>query len=365
MKVRVVMGALLAGLSVAGASGCVREPEGQFVSSPRVTKLEAKAQDEIRKVLTDQLGTPLSLKLAGEPGVSAAKLKHGAEVYTRLCRQCHGVTGDGEGPSAKYMLPRPRDYRPGIFKFTSTIYGSKPLREDLIRTVTRGVAGTSMPSFRIYPREDIEAVVDYVIALSRRGELESLLADAIEFDGAIDTKAVPGMIETVTGKWNIARGQVVYPITPMPQLTTAYIQQGKEAFLTKGCSKCHGEDGRGQTKENIGVDSWGNATKAADLTSGMLRGGVEPLDVYRHISAGINGTPMPSFKDSLDKEPETMWKLTAFVLDLSNGRRKGTIPKAGLLKPLPGVEPQGAGAQPKAATLPMPGAVPVARVGHE
>ena len=163
--------------------------------------------------------------------------------------------------------------------------------------MTRGVAGTSMPSFRILSAEEIEAVVDYVLALTRRGELETQLADAVEFDGSIERKEIPAMIDAIAAKWVAARGQVVFPTTPMPVLTTAHVAQGKEAFLTKGCSKCHGDDGRGQTKENIGVDAWNNPTKAADLTSGMLRGGTEPLDVYRHIIAGINGTPMPSFKD--------------------------------------------------------------------
>ena len=341
MKVRVVIGTVLTAAALA-ASGCVREPEGQFVPNARVTKLAPKFRLEISKALTEHCGTPTAPKLAGEPKTSPARLAEGAKVYAKLCRQCHGVTGDGNGPAAVHMLPRPRDYRPGIFKFTSTVYGSKPLREDLIRTVTRGIAGTSMPSFRIQSREDIEAVVDYVLALTRRGELETQLADAVEFDGAIDPKEVPRMVEAVAAKWTAARGQVVFPVTPMPVLTTAHIAQGKEAFLTKGCSKCHGEDGRGQTKENIGVDAWEHPTKAADLTSGMLRGGTEPLDIYRHIIAGINGTPMPSFKDALEKEPETMWKLTAFVLDLSNHRRKGMTPEAGLLKPLPGVEEAGA-----------------------
>lgn len=338
MKVRVVIGAVLTAVAV---SGCVREPEGQFVASARVTKLDPKFRLDIGKALTEHCGTPLAPKLAGEPKASPARLAQGAKVYTKLCRQCHGVSGDGKGPAAAHMLPRPRDYRPGIFKFTSTVYGSKPLREDLIRTVTRGIAGTSMPSFRIQSREDVEAVVDYVIALSRRGELETQLADAVEFDGAIDPKEVPGMVDALAARWTAARGQVVFPVTPMPVLTVAHIAEGKEAFLTKGCSKCHGDDGRGQTKENIGVDAWENATKAADLTSGMLRGGTEPLDVYRHVIAGINGTPMPSFKSALEKEPETMWKLTAFVLDLSNHRRKGVTPEAGLLKPLPGVEQSG------------------------
>ncbi len=69
--------------------------------------------------------------------------------------------------------------------------------------------------------------------------------------------------------------------------------------MTVGCAQCHGEDGRGQMATNVGVDAWGNPTKAADLTSGMLRGGTEPLDIYRHIDAGINGTPMPSFHAAL------------------------------------------------------------------
>lgn len=94
----------------------------------------------------------------------------------------------------------------------------------------------------------------------------------------------------------------------------------------------------------MGVDAWGNPTKAADLTSGMLRGGTDPLDIYRHIDAGINGTPMPSFHASLEKEPETIWNLVGYVLEVADSRRLGKIPDSGLLeegilKPLPGVKP--------------------------
>jgi mono/diheme cytochrome c family protein len=309
-----------------------------YEPSPQVTKLDPKFQEVIRKTLAEQCGTPTSPKLAGSPKLDPAYLKHGAAIYMRNCRQCHGVTGDGAGPAASSMNPRPRDYRPGVFKFTSTTYGSKPLREDLIRTVKRGVAGTSMPSFDLLPPRDLEAVVDYVLALTHRGELETQLAEAAEFDGAVDPNEVPRMVGSIVGRWDAARSQVVYPLSPMPVFTAENVRAGQEAFLTKGCSKCHGEDGRGQTKENIGVDSWGRPTKAADLTSGMLRGGTEAIDIYRHIDAGINGTPMPSFVSALQKEPETMWNLTAFVLHLSNQRRHGAMPEAGLLKPLPGVE---------------------------
>jgi hypothetical protein len=86
----------------------------------------------------------------------------------------------------------------------------------------------------------------------------------------------------------------------------------------------------------------------------MLRGGTEPLDIYRHIDAGINGTPMPSFHANLQKEPETVWKLVAYVLRVADERRLGMIPDSGLLedgilKPLPGVKPA---AGPKTANVP-------------
>jgi mono/diheme cytochrome c family protein len=337
VKQQVVIGIALVQITLT-AGGCSRQPEEPFVSSARVPALSPAFQEEIRTILTAQCGTPLAPKQPGDPKADLAHLRLGAAVYRHNCRQCHGVNGDGKGPAAAHLLPRPRDYRPGVFKFTSTTYGAKPLREDLIRTVRRGIAGTSMPSFRLLEPRQLEAVVDYVLVLSLRGELETMLADEAEFDGRIDPQSTPGLIASIRAKWDAARGQVVTPITPMPVFTTAHLAEGKVAFLSKGCSKCHGEDGRGQTRENIGVDIWGNPTKAADLSSGMLRGGTEPLDVYRHISAGINGTPMPSFSGSLQQEPETMWKLAAYVLDLSNQRRKGMVPEAGLLKPLPGVE---------------------------
>src|SRR6185369_199672 len=110
------------------------------------------------------------------------QLRHGLEVYTRQCSGCHGSTGDGQGPAAKYLSPPPRDYRLGRFKFTSTPRGSKPRRADLVRIIRRGAKGTSMPTFRWMREEELEAVIDYVILLSSRGELEYRLARVAQND---------------------------------------------------------------------------------------------------------------------------------------------------------------------------------------
>ncbi len=342
------MSAILAVACAGAAVGCSRQPERvDYSAGEQVAKLRPELRGRIDSVLTERCGTPRSPRLLGRPDVSRAHLRQGAAVYARYCVQCHGATGDGQGEAAAYLIPRPRDYRRGIFKFTSTTYGSKPLRDDLLRTIRRGIRGTSMPAFNLLDPKDLDAVVDYVLVLTHRGELEAELAGEAEVSDEVDPNRVNEMVAAILGRWGQARGKVVYPTTPMPGFTPAVVDQGKKAFLTVGCAQCHGEDGRGQMATNVGVDAWGNPTKAADLTSGMLRGGTEPLDIFRHIDAGINGTPMPAFHDSLGKQPERVWHLVGYVLSVAETRRRGEVPGSGLLqdgilKPLPGVAPTAA-----------------------
>jgi len=55
---------------------------------------------------------------AGPVGSDELGRAHG--LYRQHCAHCHGVSGDGAGPTAAYLNPYPRDYRKGIFKFKST-----------------------------------------------------------------------------------------------------------------------------------------------------------------------------------------------------------------------------------------------------
>src|ERR1700747_3588757 len=66
---------------------------------------------------------------------AAGDAKEGRDVYDRYCVSCHGERGDGHGEAPAYEDPRPRDYRPGIFKCRSTPTGSLPLVSDLERTL--------------------------------------------------------------------------------------------------------------------------------------------------------------------------------------------------------------------------------------
>jgi len=96
------------------------------------------------------------------PAVAQAPVD-GEAIYRERCAFCHGDNGDGNGPAARYLSPRPRDFTSSQFKFRATASGELPLREDVIKIVREGVRGTAMPRWEdVLSQAEIEAVVDYV-----------------------------------------------------------------------------------------------------------------------------------------------------------------------------------------------------------
>jgi mono/diheme cytochrome c family protein len=288
-------------------------------------------QAQIEAELTKRCGTPLAPVVFDKPEADRTQLERGAEVYALRCQPCHGVDGNGLGPVAGYLSPKPRDYTKGIFKFTSTPYGEKPRRSDLLQTIRRGVTGTAMPAFENLSPEDLNAVVDYVILLSQRGELEHELAALAEEEEELDPEFVQESVDSIRQKWAEANSELVMPVTPMPPMTPETIAKGHELYLQQVCNKCHGLDGRGGLAGNIeiGKDAWGHETAAADLTSGMYRGGGRPIDIYRRIYSGINGTPMPGFAQAFSEQPDNIWYLVHFVRDMGERRRRNLPPGIG------------------------------------
>ena len=62
-------------------------------------------------------------------------------------------------------------------------------------------------------------------------------------------------------------------------------------------------------------DEWGEDITPRNLTTGIFRGGRRPIDIYRRITTGIRGTPMPAIPDILTEEDR--WALVHYVLSLS------------------------------------------------
>lgn len=331
------------------ATGCRPHEDVAFRYRDAVGDLPEKQQEQVKRFLTAYFGTASAPRLAiadpegelDEQGrlpkldqMELTYLRHGQQVFVEYCAACHGITGDGAGVAAgvslesgewvDYLNPRPRDYRMGKFKFTSTPRGYKPRRSDLKRIIRYGAKGTSMPAFRWLPDEDLEPLIDYVILLSQRGELEDLLLQEAEFEleeeDDYDPEIVAEYVDDIKAAWDESGDQIVLPVTRRPVYSDESILAGRAAFLSRGCAKCHGNDGRGNPEENVGKDDWGQVAYAADLSSGMLHGGRRPIDIYRRIYAGINGTPMPGFGDALAEEPETAWHLVHYIMSIVEAR---------------------------------------------
>lgn len=187
-------------LSAAGLlAGCGQPPEARFVLNDKATgQLFTEAQRVVEDVLAENFGTPNQLvgwrKFpidygAPQPGHAGReeegwRLKEGRNLYMQHCMHCHGVSGDGHGPTAAFLNPLPRDYRQGVFKFKSTQAPLKPSRVDLMRVLEDGIPGTYMPSFVLLGEEKLGLMVDYVRWLSLRGEMEIRLAASLAAAGA-------------------------------------------------------------------------------------------------------------------------------------------------------------------------------------
>src|SRR2546422_9317059 len=87
--------------------------------------------------------------LTWPPGADlAADVPLGRRVYAQRCAMCHGPDGRGNGPAAPSLIPRPRDFTLGQFKYKSTAAGQPPTEADLMHVVANGLAASAMPYWR-------------------------------------------------------------------------------------------------------------------------------------------------------------------------------------------------------------------------
>lgn len=224
---------------------------------------------------------------------SPEMIKEGEKIYFVKCVWCHGTEGAGDGPGADRLWPRPRDFTQGTFKIRHTASGELPTDEDLFQTVTHGLPGSAMPGW------------SHVLTDSQRRAVVAFVMTDLVVD---------------RGFWDEEYEEYT-PIVVQNQIPTSEesIAKGREVYMRKAkCAECHGEDGRGNGNLTQ-KDEWGFKIVPANLTKCWnLRGNREdpynPQNIFREVSTGLNGTPMPSFHDELSEEDR--WHVSNFVISL-------------------------------------------------
>jgi len=339
---------------LAAFSGCGRTPPASFrLNMVQATKAAApesgmekpwagwarERQAQVATILEAMFGTPDEPVALAETGLDHVKLQLAAGpvrsdiggrkngLYREHCAHCHGISGDGMGPTAAFLNPYPRDYRPGKYKFKSTWRDARPAREDLT------------------------ALVEYVRYLSMRGETELALYTYAEQELGVDDKfpetrefLIDEILTPVAEKWQGAE-EAGIPIAAVPAgvdftkpgddpVNRESVARGRVLFHGDGgCVKCHGvtalgdgqandyddwnkvvvewgrevAGGLASSQDDRGRAAWlqaaasvieGDALKPRtipprNLRLGLYRGGRRPVDLYRRLYTGINGAPMP------------------------------------------------------------------------
>lgn len=249
--------------------------------------------------LTALLVTVVSRTAEIKPAPSTPKLVAlGKQLYSQQCAACHGASGSGDGEAAYLLYPKPRDFVAARYRLVST-WDRVPTDQDLFDTVTRGMPGSAMPSWGHLPVEQRWALVYYIKTLAEK---------------PLVVKAAKNPNPDGTG----GEGTIQPP--PRPPFDAAARARALELY-TDACASCHGATGRGDGVQEQ-VDEEGYATRPRDLTAGVFKGSPDPVSLYRHIIAGIPGSPMPMSDWAWGDDA---WHLVNYVRSLSSETQRQRV----------------------------------------
>ena len=192
--------------------------------------------------------------LAGASHAQSSVIGLGHALFRSRCAICHGETGTGDGPAARFLRPKPADLTRGQLKSST---GETSFSEALRTSIRNGRPRTSMPRFAALRQVDLEALTAFISSISGRP----------------------------------------------PDDVGADRSPARNLYEAMGCGSCHGPDGRGDGPASKKlVDDQGEPIAATDFRyPGAFRLGHRPEDVARVIRSGVAGTPMPAYAGVLDE----------------------------------------------------------------
>jgi cytochrome c oxidase cbb3-type subunit 2 len=131
-----------------------------------------------------------------------------------------------------------------------------------------------------------------------------------------DRMAVIAYVKTFSPRWAEERPEPPIVIGEPPAPTPALLARGKALYAQAKCAQCHGEGGKGDgPSANELQDDLKFRIRPADFTRGQFKGGGDVRDIYRAMTSGLDGTPMPSFADAMTDDER--WAISFYVLSFS------------------------------------------------
>ncbi len=238
--------------------------------------------------------TSPATEFGSQTNVGSLQIDEGRRAYSTYCVGCHGENGDGKGEAAVFLHPKPRDFQRANFKFSSTRAGSLPTIDDLRRTISLGLKGTAMPGWTSLPPDTVDALIQYIKTFSPRWTKRKP-ASPIPF---VDDPYFSLPDKSAA----IRRGEVVYHgyancWSCHPSYVSAdKINKHLEAMENSRRTAFRPGLFESEAKPNVE----GEVVFPPDFKRDFVRAGTDVEDLYRSIAAGVTGTAMPTWIDSMD-----------------------------------------------------------------
>ncbi len=141
-----------------------------------------------------------------------ALLKRGQSLFEQNCIACHGARGQGNGPAAATLNPRPRDFTQAQgWKNGYQLTG-------IFKTLTQGIRGTGMAAYDYLGARDRMALVHYVQSLGTfpHGADDTAALDALAKQFASSGEKVPNKIPVSMAMAKLEAEFVTAPPLPAP-----------------------------------------------------------------------------------------------------------------------------------------------------
>ncbi len=227
-----------------------------------------------------------------------ASVKRGENFYKEYCAQCHGLTGNGDGPAAKDLNPKPAihsqmaiDKEPIDYLFNVIYYGGKNVGKSSL-----------MPYWGLTLKP--QGVAD-VMAYMRKEFRGDTTKNKVSMEGVAVTKlgTCPQVRNTVQAPSNIHDMK-----NPLKQ-TAKNLKKGKVLFQSRAkplaCKHCHGMQGDGK-----GYKALNMVPPPRNFTCAETMKKITDGQMYWIIKNGSKGTEMQAY----DKLKENqIWQLIIYL----------------------------------------------------
>ena len=227
-----------------------------------------------------------------------ASVDRGKGLYKEYCAQCHGFTGNGDGPAASGLEPKPAIHANIPFEKLPIDY--------LYNVINHGGAAMgkspNMPYWNLTIGQQGVADVIAYLKVTFKGVPDVAAAPSVDRAGAcVQPRKTAKAPDDFLGKAN-----------PLPA-SAGTINAGKTLFLKTAqpvaCAMCHGEQGDGR-----GFMGAALVPPPRNFTCGDMMKNIPDGQLFWIIKNGSPGTGMMSFAGLPD---EQVWQLIHYIRSLA------------------------------------------------